>query len=82
MNKACILGCLLPATDDPANDLAIFEKLMAMDDESFVIRWKRRFTPKDILATLTLTHPENYFTFHPSSRILFPGTGQILIMPE
>ena len=37
LNKACILGCLLPATDDPARDLEIFEKLMAMDDESFVV---------------------------------------------
>ena len=44
--KACILGCLLPATEDPARDLEIFEKLMAMDDESFVARWKRRPSPK------------------------------------
>ena len=32
LSKACILGCLLPATDDPARDLEIFEKLMAMDE--------------------------------------------------
>lgn len=73
LNKACILGCLLPATDDPARDLAIFEKLMAMDDESFVSRWKRRFTPKDILATLALGNPEDYFTFNPSSFIPHPS---------
>ena len=42
LNKACILECLLPATNNPARDLEIFEKVMAMDDESFVIRWKRR----------------------------------------
>ena len=54
LNKACILGCLLPATDDPARDLEIFEKLMAMDDESFVARWKRRPKPKEILATLSM----------------------------
>src|SRR5947209_368977 len=42
LNKACILGCLLPATDSPKRDLEIFEKLMAMDDESFVARWPRR----------------------------------------
>ena len=29
--KACVLGCLLPATDDPARDLGIFEMLMGMD---------------------------------------------------
>ena len=31
--RAVVLGCLLPATDDPAKDLDIFLKLMAMDDE-------------------------------------------------
>lgn len=29
--KACVLGCLLPATDDQARDLEIFEMLMGMD---------------------------------------------------
>ena len=31
LNKACILGCLLPATDDQTRDLEIFEMLMGMD---------------------------------------------------
>jgi putative DNA methylase len=63
--KACILGCLLPATDNPARDLEIFEKLMAMDDESFVVRWKRHPKPKDILATLSIARIEDYFTVNP-----------------
>lgn len=33
--KACILGCLLPATDNPVKDLEIFEMLMGMDKKSF-----------------------------------------------
>lgn len=33
--RAVVLGCLLPATDDPAADLDIFLKLMAMDDAAF-----------------------------------------------
>src|ERR1700736_6209970 len=33
--RAVALGCLLPATDDPAKDLVIFLKLMAMDDGAF-----------------------------------------------
>jgi putative DNA methylase len=49
LNKACILGCLLPIIDGPARDLEIFEKLMAMDDESFVVRTKRRAKPKEEL---------------------------------
>jgi putative DNA methylase len=34
LNKACILGCLLPATDNAARDLEIFEMLLGMDVES------------------------------------------------
>ncbi len=40
LNKACILGALLPATDEPEKDLAIFELLMAIDEESFTRRAK------------------------------------------
>jgi putative DNA methylase len=65
LNKACILGCLLPASDDSARDLEIFEKLMAMDDESFVARWKRRPKPKEILAKLSITKIADYFTIEP-----------------
>jgi len=65
LNKACILGCLLPATKDPARDLEIFEKLMAMDDESFVVRWKRRPKPKEILAELAIDWIYAYFTVDP-----------------
>lgn len=63
--KACVLGCLLPATDNPERDLEIFEKLMAMDDESFVVRWKRRPKPKEILATLAIARISDYFTEEP-----------------
>ena len=33
--KACVLGCLLPATDNPQRDLEVFEMLMSMDELSF-----------------------------------------------
>ena len=65
LNKACILGCLLPATDDCTRDLEIFEKLMAMDDESFVARWKRRFKPREILGSLSIANIEDFFTVEP-----------------
>ena len=64
--KACVLGCLLPVTDNLARDLEIFEKLMAMDDESFVIRWKYRPKPKEILAALTIATIEDFFTMEPA----------------
>jgi putative DNA methylase len=38
--RAVVLGCLLPATDNPAKDLDIFLKLMAMDDEGLARRVK------------------------------------------
>jgi len=65
LNKACILGCLLPATEDPARDLEIFEQLMAMDDESFVVRWKRRPKPKEVLAELSIDWIDAFFTVDP-----------------
>ncbi len=40
LNKACILGCLLPATDDLVKDLEIFEVLMGMDEHSMRVRLK------------------------------------------
>ena len=36
--RACVLGALLPATDDPAEDLAVFESLMRIDDAAFLYR--------------------------------------------
>ncbi len=38
LNKACILGLLLPATDNSLIDLEIFELLMGMDRESLEYR--------------------------------------------
>ena len=34
LNKSCIIGSLLPTTDDPLKDLEVFELLMGMDPES------------------------------------------------
>ena len=38
--RAAILGCLLPATDKPVQDLRIFLMLMGMDDRSIAKRMK------------------------------------------
>ncbi|MBV5268053.1 MAG: hypothetical protein JZU67_06040 [Burkholderiaceae bacterium] len=40
--KACILGCLLPTTDDPTRDLEIFEMLMGMDFASLEFRLEEK----------------------------------------
>jgi putative DNA methylase len=65
LNKACILGSLLPATNDPKLDLEIFEKLMAMDDESLVVRQLRRPKPAEILARLNINRVDGYFVSNP-----------------
>jgi len=75
LNKACILGCLLPATDNPKRDLEIFEKLMAMDDESFVDRWPRRPKPSEILATLSIARISDFFVSDPP--LLLPQSAPV-----
>ncbi|MGE0415075.1 MAG: anti-phage-associated DUF1156 domain-containing protein [Verrucomicrobiales bacterium] len=42
LNKACVLGCLLPASSNPVKDLEIFELLMGMDHQSIAKRLKAK----------------------------------------
>jgi len=64
--KACVLGALLPITDDPRKDLEAFELLMGMDDASM----GRRATsvrPRDILKMTEIKDVDYYFTFSPTT---------------
>lgn len=63
--KACVLGSLLPVTDNLNRDLEIFEMLMGMDDLSFAARVKRRPKPEEIVAGTSLTRIEDYFQVAP-----------------
>jgi putative DNA methylase len=81
LNKACILGCLLPATENARRDLEVFEKLMAMDDESFVVRWKRRPRPREIVESLAIARIEDYFTVEPAG-VLAASAPLDLSVPE
>ncbi len=49
--RACILGALLPATEDTAGDLALFEALLAMDERG-LRRRQPKVTPAHIVAKL------------------------------
>jgi putative DNA methylase len=69
LNKACILGCLLPATENPIRDLEIFERLMAMDDESFTVRWKDNLKPKQILEKVSIDNIKEYFDIFPEDSL-------------
>ena len=73
--KACVLGCLLPATDNPVRDLDVFEKLMAMDLESFVARQPRRLTPREITASIQLSSISDFFDVEPKS--LLPDAAPV-----
>ena len=65
VSKACILGCLLPATSNPIRDLEIFEMLMGMDEASLSARAKHQPSPKEILGTISIPQITKYFTIIP-----------------
>jgi len=67
--KACVLGCLLPATGNDTRDLEIFELLMGMDEPSFAARAKRRPKPKEILEQLSLARLRDYFEVTPDDAL-------------
>lgn len=41
--RAALLGCLLPASDNPAKDLDIFLKIMSMDEDGLRLRKEKKF---------------------------------------
>ena len=45
LNKACILGCLLPVTENRLKDVEIFELLMGMDSTSIEKRMLEKLPP-------------------------------------
>ena len=75
LSKACVLGCLLPATDNPKLDLEIFDMLMGMDDISLAKRWKKQINPSDIVEKLSIDSIADYFHIFPSD--LLPQSAPI-----
>jgi len=63
--KACVLGALLPATDNAEADLAVFEKLMAIDDEAFL---RREFRPS-CLDLVKRLHPRGELSAEDAERL-------------
>lgn len=61
--RAIVLASLLPPTDDAKADLAIFEKLMAFDDEGLARRALigNAVRPAEIAARIQLDQPWDYF---------------------
>src|SRR5699024_3209845 len=62
--RAIVLGSLLPPTDDPQADLAIFEKLMAFDEDALARRAlaNNAFSAAKLEELITIIDPKYYFT--------------------
>jgi adenine-specific DNA methylase len=62
--RAIVLGSLLPPTDDAEADLAIFEKLMAFDDESLARRAlaANAYSASTLQEIVPIPDPERYFS--------------------
>lgn len=46
--RSAILGCLLPASNNPKRDAEIFLKLMSMDNEGLLLRKEKKFSLLDL----------------------------------
>ncbi len=62
--RAIVLGCLLPPTDNAQADLAIFEKLMAFDDEGLARRAlaANALSASRLRELIPISDPERYFS--------------------
>lgn len=62
--RAVVLGALLPATDDPGQDLDVFERLMAFDEESLARRAlaNNAFNVEALQELIPINDPESYFS--------------------
>ncbi len=60
--RAIVLGSLLPQTDDPEQDLEIFEQLMAFD-RGGLARREPKIAPAEIARRIDLADPWRYFSF-------------------
>ncbi len=68
LNRACVLGALLPATNDLKRDLQIFEMLLGMDERSFVAR-TRRLRPINLIQHVQLDDLYQYFDVKPAGSL-------------
>lgn len=48
--RAAILGCLMPASDNPKKDMDIFLKIMSMDNKGLELRKSKSFTAKEMYS--------------------------------
>ena len=59
--RATVLGLLMPASDDPERDRAIFLKILTMDEEGLLRRKQKRLPLEVIFAQLSPEERATYF---------------------
>lgn len=69
LNKACVLGCLMPTSDNPLRDLEVFELLMGMDDRSLAVR-HGRIHPDLVAQRVEGLQTADYF--EPTAELVLP----------
>ena len=62
--RAIVLGCLLPSTGDPEQDLELFEKLMAVDEEGLARRALKKsgFKVGDLADAIEESETSRFFS--------------------
>ena len=51
--RAAILGCLLPATDNPAKDMEMFLRLLGMDESGLALRREKSLSTAELYSRVT-----------------------------
>lgn len=59
--RSCILGLLMPVTDNPKKDREIFLKVLSMDDKTLELRKNKSIDTNIIYENLTISEKERYF---------------------
>lgn len=54
--RAAILGCLMPASDDPDKDKEIFLKILSMDEYGLLLRKDKKLSAKELYAVVCNNH--------------------------
>ncbi len=54
--RAAILGCLMPASDNPKRDMEIFLKIMSMDDTGLWLRKEKSFSAQELYDIASNNH--------------------------
>lgn len=54
--RAAVLGCLMPASDNPKRDMEIFLKIMSMDDTGLWLRKEKSFSAQELYDIASNNH--------------------------